>query len=171
MWWGGSFLADSSCTALICFTTAPFDQSLVTTCLEGIGAVVPTPIASVFNVGLEETFGIRLAYCWFREEEEIAVFLFDPFLGGGWYSYSRIPLCCSGRRCHRGLLWESSCFLPWRHLCWHRFAGVLPGWHGIDGDNQCGKNCQMWYFMGVRSRQVWYFMGVIVILCGNKTGE
>jgi hypothetical protein len=42
---------------------APFDQSLVTTSLEGIGAVVPTKIASVFDVGLEESFEIQLAYC------------------------------------------------------------------------------------------------------------
>ena len=83
LWWGGSFLVDSSCTDEICFTTAPFDQSLVTTCLEGIGAVVPTPIASVFNVGLEESFVIRLAYCSLREEEEGAVLLFDPFFGRG----------------------------------------------------------------------------------------
>jgi hypothetical protein len=46
MCWGGSFLADSSCTALIFFTTDPFDQSLVTTCWKGRGEEVPTAIAS-----------------------------------------------------------------------------------------------------------------------------
>jgi hypothetical protein len=31
-------------------------------------------------------------------------------------------------------------------------GGVLPGWHVIVGDNQCGTNPYVWYFMGVRSR-------------------
>ena len=54
---------DSSCTALICFTTAPFDQSLVTTCWKVRGEEVPTPIAPVLlDVGLEETVWVRLAY-------------------------------------------------------------------------------------------------------------
>jgi hypothetical protein len=42
MCWVGSFLADSSCTAMIFFTTDPFDQSLVTTCWKGRGEEVPT---------------------------------------------------------------------------------------------------------------------------------
>ena len=63
MCWGGCFLADSSCTALISFIIAPFDQSLVTTCSEGRGEEVPTPIASVLlDVGLEETVWVQLAY-------------------------------------------------------------------------------------------------------------
>jgi hypothetical protein len=53
---------DSSCTALICFTAAPFDQSLVTTCSEGKGEVVPIAVDSVFDIGLEEDFWMRLAY-------------------------------------------------------------------------------------------------------------
>ena len=24
-------------------------------------------------------------------------------------------------------------------LCWHCFAGVLPGWHGIVGDKSVGR--------------------------------
>ena len=84
MCWGGSFLADSSCTALICFTTAPFDQSLVTTCWKGRGEEVPTAIASVLlDVGLEETVWVRLAYLKFSKEEEGEVLLFGPFFGGG----------------------------------------------------------------------------------------
>jgi len=75
---------DSSCTALISFTIAPFDQSLVTTCSEGRGEEVPTPIASVLlDVGLEETVWVRLAYLKFRKEEEGEVLLFGPFFGGG----------------------------------------------------------------------------------------
>ena len=73
---GGAFL--------ISFTIAPFDQSLVTTCSEGRGEEVPTPIASVIvDVGLEETFWVRLAYLKFRKEEEGAVLLFGPVFGGG----------------------------------------------------------------------------------------
>ena len=61
--WGGRFLADSSCTALISLTTAPFVQSLVTTCWKGGGEEIPPAIASVIlDVGLEETFWMRLAY-------------------------------------------------------------------------------------------------------------
>ena len=84
MCWGGCFLADSSCTALISFTIAPFDQSLVTTCSEGRGEEVPTQIASVLlDAGLEETVWVQLAHLKFRKEEEGAVLLFGPFFGGG----------------------------------------------------------------------------------------
>jgi hypothetical protein len=84
MCWGGFFLADSPCTALISFTIAPFDQSLVTTCSEGRGEEVPTQIASVLlDAGLEETVWVQLAHLKFRKEEEGAVLLFGPFFGGG----------------------------------------------------------------------------------------
>ena len=63
MCWGGRLLADTSCTVPICFTMAPFDQSLVTTCWKGGGEEIRPAIASVLmDVGLEEFFWIRLAY-------------------------------------------------------------------------------------------------------------
>ena len=42
---------DSSCTALIFFTTDPFDQSLVTTCWKGRGEEVPIAVAAAGATG------------------------------------------------------------------------------------------------------------------------
>ena len=66
-----------------------------------------------------------------RKEEEGAVMLFDPFFGGG------------GGTVTAGSLFAAAAEVATENFFGSCFAGVLPGWHGIVGDNMCGKNRQV----------------------------